>query len=202
MKKLLFQIIILFSLIILGCKNNNQSENSEQKPDHSAAIPDGTSTKDNQLSDADKVALGNANGRDADVISLNYLQEMFDHSDEQLHIYSFWKSNNANCTEVNRTLLEIQKEVGDSTLRIIFINLDDKSKIPLVNAFIREYGVTSNVFVTSDSLNMDWYNQVHMSWSGEVPAIYLKNKSDGIDLFYEKKFTAEELSVLIQPFTL
>ena len=202
MKKLLYQIIILCVLLNWGCKNNNQSDNSEQKVDHSTAIPDGSSVTDAQLSDADKMTLANVNGKNADVISMKDLNAMFEHSDEQLHIYSFWKNHNLNCTEVNRTLLEIQKEVGDSTLRIIFVNLDDSSKKPLVNAFIREYGVTSNVFVTSDSLNIDWYNQIHMSWSGEVPAIYLKNKTDGIDLFYQKKFTAEELSVLIQPFTL
>jgi len=202
MKKLLYQIIILSILINLGCKNNNQSDNSEQKVDHSTAIPDGSSSNQAQLSEADKKTLANAHGKNADVISMNDLNAMFEHSDEQLHIYSFWKNHNINCSEVNQTLLEIQKEVGDSTLRLIFINLDDSSKKPLVNAFIREYGVTSNVFVTSDSLNMDWYNQIHMSWTGEVPAIYLKNKTDGIDLFYQKNFTAEELSVLVQPFTL
>ena len=127
---------------------------------------------------------------------------MFEHSEEQLYIYSFWKNHNLNSTAVNQTLLDIQKEVGDSTLQVIFVNLDDSSKIPLVNTFIREYGVTSNVFVTSDSLNGDWFNQINMNWTGEVPAIYLKNKTDGIDLFYQKNFTAEELKVLIQPFTL
>ena len=62
--------------------------------------------------------------------------------------------------------------------------------------------MTSNVFVTSDSLTIDWYYQVHPSWTGEVPAIYLKNESDGTNLFYQKEFTEEELTVLLQPFFL
>ena len=202
MKKLFYQIIILSSLIILGCKNNNPNDKSEQKIDHSSAIPGANISNDVELSDEDKMTLANANGKNAEVISLKDLHAMFNHSDEQLHIYSFWKNHNLSCSEVNRTLLDIQKEMGDSTLRLIFVNIDDSSKKPLVNAFIREYGVTSNVFVTSDSLDLDWYSQIHMNWTGEVPAIYLKKKTDGVDLFYQKNFTAEELTVLVQPFTL
>jgi len=202
MKKHFYQIIILSSLIFLGCKNNNPNDNSEQKIDHSTAIPDGISPDEGELSDADKKALANVPGKKAEVISMKDLSAMFDHSEEQLHIYSFWKNQNSNCAEVNKTLLEIQKEVGDSTLRLIFVNLDDSTQKSKVNSFIRENGVTSNVFVTSDSLNVDWFNQVHMSWAGEVPAIYLKNQTDGVDLFYQKNFTAEELTVLVQPFTL
>ena len=202
MKKLFFLNLIFCLLLAVGCKNKNQNDNSTQKTDHSNAIPDALSPEDGKLSEVEKNALANAQGRQAETITIADLEAMFSHSKDKIHIYSFWKNNDRNCTEVNKALLDIQKEVGDSLARLIFINLDDASQLPLVNSFIREYGVTSNVFVTSDSLNMGWYDQIHPTWSGEVPAVYLKNESDGVNLFYQKNFTAEELTVLLQPFIL
>lgn len=189
MKNLFFLKIILCLLLIIGCKNKNPNDNSTQKVDHSTAIPDAPSTTSLNLPI-----------QKAEIITLTDIKAMFSQSKDQVYIYSFWKSQNLNCEEVNKTLLEIQKEVGDSTMQLIFINLDDASKVPLVNKFIIENQVTSNVFATSDTLTMDWYDEIHPTWEGDVPAIYLKNESDGTDLFYQKKFTSEELTVLLQPF--
>ena len=195
-------MLVFCSCFYLGCKNKNTNGNSSQKIDHTKAIPHTTDSQNGQLSAADKNALANAQGKEAELVSVEEMEEMFNHSTEMLHVYSFWKNNNSFCDETNKALLKIQEMVGDTSIRLIFVNIEGPSNISHVNAFIREHNVTSNAFGTSEILNVDWYNQIHPSWSGDVPAIYLKNDTDGINLFYQKNFSEEELMVLIQPFTL
>jgi len=119
-----------------------------------------------------------------------------------LHIYSFFKVDNPDCKTINDAIIDIQKEVGDTLIKIIFFSLDDKHSLEKINVSIRESSVTSDVFYSSDTLNGDWFGKIYSNWNGEIPALYLINESDGTNLFYQKKFTKEELSVLIQPLIL
>ena len=92
--------------------------------------------------------------------------------------------------------------MGDSLINIILFSLDAAEDSIKHNSFIRENDVTSEIFYSSDTLNSEWFRKIHPNWSGEVPAIFMVNQTDGTHLFYQKSFSKGELYTLIQPFTL
>ena len=184
-----------------SCKNN-QKETPKETPKEidpfEAAMPHGSTLPDSELSDEDKYKLANAKGKSALPITANKLDSLLQSSSDILHIYSFFKVDNIDCKIMNDALIHIQKEVGDTLIKLIFLSIDGVDELEKINVSIRESSVTSDVYYSSDILNWDWLSKINSNWSGEIPAIYLINQSDGTNLFYQKKFIKEELSVLIQ----
>lgn len=198
--QLIFGILISL-LIICSCKNNQKETPKEINP-FEAAMPHGSTLPDSELSEEDKYKLANAKGKSALPITANELDSLLQSSSDILHIYSFFKVDNLDCKIINDALIDIQKEVGDTLIKLVFFSIDKAQELEKINVSIRESSVTSDVFYSSDILNWDWFSKINSNWSGEIPALYLINQSDGTNLFYQKKFTKEELSVLIQPLIL
>lgn len=192
--------LLIFSFFAIQCKNNNQKQKPSKINHFESAMPHGETLTPSELSVDDQKKLAAANGRSAIEIKKNEIDSLLTYSDDQLHIYSFFHVDSAECTLVNHALLELQEEVGDTLLNLIFFSLDPPNKVDAINSAIRQKGVTSDVFFTSDKLDKRWFSQFSENWSGEVPAIYLFNQNDGTQIFYQKSFTKEELEVLIQPF--
>ncbi len=197
MKLTPFYFLALISLLFLQCKNSNPKDT--KKDSFESAMPHSKSLPSSELSMEDKQKLANAQGKSILPISKNQLDSLFLYSEDILHVYSFFNSNNPSCKIVNDALLNLQQEVGDTTLRLIFFSLDGQENLKEINSAIRENGVTTDVFYSSDLIDEDWYNKVNPKWEGEVPAIFLLNQSDGTQLFYQKNFAPEELSAVIQP---
>lgn len=202
MKVFYFHLTIISLLIFSSCKNDNTNAEKAKIDPFEAATPHGKALPQSELSEIDKNKLAEAKGKSAFKISKNEVDSLFRYSNDQLHIYSFFSLDHPDCSQVNSALLELQKEWGDTTFQVIFFSIDTDKKLRAINSSIREQGVTSDVFVTSDSLDVNWFNQINPNWTGEVPAIYLVNQSEGTDIFYQKVFSKEELSAIIQPFIL
>ena len=197
----------LFGLLILTfsfsfCKNNNPKEKATKVDPFESAMPHTETNLNSVLSQADKHKLANAKGKSAIPISKNEMDSMIQYSDQILHIYSFFSVDSLESLEANQIILSTQREMGDSLFNVILFSLDDSKNLNRINTFIRENDVTSDVYYSSDILNSDWFRKIHPNWSGEVPAIFMVNQTDGTHLFYQKKFSKQELSTLIQPFTL
>jgi len=190
--------IFLF-LIFFSCKNNN---NNNQKPidPFESAMPHGESLPDAQLSEQDKSKLANAKGRSTISINENQLDSLFSNSKDILHIYSFYKVDDQNCTQLNNHLLSLQKKLGEESFDLVFFNIDPPQNKSKVVTQLRQSGVTSDIFAPSNNIDTNWFSKVNPNWAGEIPAIYLVNQSDGTSIFYQKEFTEDELMALVQPF--
>ena len=195
-------LVLLFSICFSFCKNNNTKEKATKVNPFESAMPHTETNFNSELSHEDKKKLANAKGKTAIPISKSEIDSMFKYSDETLHIYSFFKLDSNESLKANQTVLATQKELGDSLFNVILFNLDPAENSNKINSFIRENDVTSEVLYSSEKLNLEWFSKIHPNWSGEVPAILLVNQTDGTHLFYQKSFSKEELSTLIQPFTL
>ncbi|MFK8006884.1 MAG: hypothetical protein AB8H03_10955 [Saprospiraceae bacterium] len=197
----------LFALVFLSicfsfCKNNNQKEKATKVDPFESAMPHTETDLNSELSHEDKKKLANAIGKSAIPISKNEMDSMIQYSNQILHVYSFFNTDSFESIKANQIVLSTQKEMGDSLFQVILFSLGQPNNVNKINSFIRENDVTSDVFYSSDTLNSAWFRKIHPNWSGEVPAIFMVNQSDGTHLFYQKKFSKEELSTLIQPFTL
>ena len=198
-----FIISFLFlSICFSFYKNNNQNEKATKVDPFESAMPHTITDLNSELSQADKKKLANAKGKSAIPISKNEMDSMIQYSDQILHIYSFFSVDSLESLEANQVILATQEEMGDSLFNVIFFSLDHPNNLNKINSFIRENDVTSEVFYSSDILNSNWFRKIHPNWSGEVPAILMVNQSDRTHLFYQNTFSKEELSTLIEPFTL
>lgn len=193
-------IFLIISFLFIQCKNSNPKQKAAKNNSFESAMPHSESLPQTELSASDKQKLADAQGKSVIPISKNELDSMLLFSEDILHVYSFFRAENRSCEIVNDGLLNLQKEVGDTTIRLVFFNLDGKESLRQINSAIRENGVTADVFYSSDSIDSDWYNKISPNWSGKVPALMLLNQTDGTRLFYQKNFTPEELSALISPF--
>ena len=200
MKFTLIALSLILSIAFFNCKNSNTNQKEAKNKPFESAMPHSASLPHTELSASDKQKLANARGKSMIPISKNDLDSMLMYSDDILHVYSFFKADDNSCKIVNDALLDLQKEVGDTTFRLIFFSLDGMENIKEINSAIRENGVTSDVFYSSDLIDLDWYSKISSNWTGKVPAVFLLNKTDGTQLFYQKNFGPEELSALIHPF--
>jgi len=194
--------LVFFAICFSFCKNNNQKEKATKVDPFESAMPHSKTVLNSKLSQEDKQKLANAKGKSATAISNQEMDSLIQYSNEKLHVFSFFKSDNLASLKANQTILATQKEMGDSLFHVILFGLDDFKNVNQINSYIRENDVTSEVYCSSEILNTEWYRKIHPNWSGEVPAIFMVNQTDGTQLFYQKEFTKEELSTLIQPFIL
>lgn len=194
--------LIFLSICFSFCKNNNQKEKASKIDPFESAMPHTETDLHSELSQEDKKRLANAKGKSAIPIAKNEMDSLIQYSDQILHIYSFFNTDSIESLEANQVILDTQKEMGDSLFKVILFSLDQPDHLNKINSFIRKNEVTSEVYYSSDMLNSEWFRKIHPNWSGEIPAIFMVNQSDGTHLFYQKKFSKEELSTLIQPFTL
>lgn len=194
----LFFLSICFSF----CKNNNQKEKATKVNPYESAMPHTETNISSELSQEDKKKLANAKGKSAIPVSTTAMDSMIQYSNEILHIYSFFHTDSIESVNANQIILSTQKDMGDSLFHVILFCMNQPNNTNKINSFIRENDVTTDVYYSSDTLNTRWFRKIHPNWSGEVPAIFLVNQTDGTHLFYQKNFSKEELSALIQPFTL
>ncbi len=202
MKNHFIIIIVLLSICFSFCKNNNPKDKATKVDPFESAMPHTVTDLNSELSQEDKKKLANAKGKSAIPISKNEMDSIIQYSNQTLHIYSFFNTDSIKSMEANQIVLSTQKELGDTLFNVILFSLDKSENVNKINSFIRENDVTSEVFYSSDKLNSKWFSKIHPNWSGEVPAIFLVNQTDGTHLFYQKTFSKEELSTLIQPFIL
>ncbi len=193
-----------FALLLLGnttgCETaTTQTEKVKKEVDpFEAALPHGTTLPEQQLSEADQTKLANAIGKSVQEISFKSLLAQFDEAYNKLLVVSFWTLDCAECKNVNRNLQKIQHELGNDKMRLSFINLDEKQDQSAVNTYIRANNLTSEVFMLTKKRPKNWKSKIIRSWEGELPALYLINKSDGTDFFYQQEMSYEEILAIIQ----
>ncbi|MFK8105142.1 MAG: TlpA family protein disulfide reductase [Saprospiraceae bacterium] len=198
--KLPFFFALLLVFGVIGCETTTpQTEQVKKEVDpFETAMPHGATLPEQQLSKADQAKLANAIGKSVQEISFKELLAQFDEAYNKLLVVSFWKLDCDACKNVNRNLQQIQHELGNDKMRLSFINLDEKQDQATVNTYIRANNLTSEVFMLKKKRPKNWKSKIIRSWEGELPALYLINKSDGTDFFYQQEMSYEELLAIIQ----
>lgn len=207
MKYKLFYLLVCCSfLLTMSCESSGNSSKIDQQTERidsfDSALPHGASLTERELSDADKLKLGNALGKKAILVSLDSLQTIIQNDSSDWCLYHFWNLDCAKCLEINAYLQELKAlpEIG-SQLKTKYVNT--VSLFPdQVNSYIRENGIVDEVYtIPADTLD-NWTHRIDPGWNGEYPAILLINNSDGTRLFYQREFSKEELEAILETLTL
>lgn len=195
--------ILGISLLFVTCKNGTNKQNSTENESETSP----TSHTQNQpeeyskLSEDDRIKLANARGLTAQSLSFEALQTKIAQSDHILHAYAFWQLGQPESMNLIKNLRKMKDEVGEQNLKLILINLDSKYKQVQLNTFIRENGVTSEVFMVEEDTNAQ-STKIHPDWDDSIPAVLFINKTNGTNLFYHQTLIFEELMAIVQPLLL
>jgi thiol-disulfide isomerase/thioredoxin len=119
---------------------------------------------------------------------------------ETTYIVNFFATWCKPCVDELPYFLELHKNYRDEGLHFILISLDfpqhlESRLIP----FLKNNGVTAEVFLLDDPAANDWIPKVDESWSGAIPATIICR--GGKSSFYEKTFhSTDELTQLTLPY--
>ena len=192
-------------VIFLACESDPEKPSpvvTIKTDSFETALPHGTALPSVELSDEDKIKIAKASGRQSSPITLDTLLELINRDTNLLIVYQFWNLDCSPCLKINDILQNLQYDSnGDSRFEIVHINTN--ALYPEnVNAYIREKEIISSVYSLATDTLAGWSSQIDPSWTGEVPAMLIVKKSEGIRLLYQHHFEKEELEALIEPLTL
>ncbi len=204
MKLLSFSFCLILALINASCSsNNNPSSHTEAESIDSfeSALPHGKALNKEELSDEDKIKLAQANGISAKLLTFDSLKVLIEEDSSGLIIYNFWNLDCQNCKAVIEMLKSIQNEnLYDIDFKTVNVNIN--SLFPdMVNSYIREKEIVDPVYTIEMDSIFNWTADIQNGWEGQLPAILIVNKRDGLKLFYQQSFTTEELQTILLPLT-
>jgi hypothetical protein len=189
-KPFIFTMSVLMTWAFCACVFSDSKS-------HEAARPDAENTEKVTLSSEDKARLALATGRSATPINTIQLKTAIDKAGKKLHLFVFWTLDNQECHEQMQTIKRVEQTLGDK-VNVVYVNLDPASALTDVDVFIRQYDVTGEVWqCTGDGLT--WYRDIYPEWSGNVPAVYMVNATNGTKIFYAQKFDYQEFTAVLQP---
>lgn len=193
---------ILGILFLSACQQgpgSDKTANATPIDSFESALPHGKALPDENLSDEEKFKLANASGRQAIEIEVDSLLDIVHNDTSGLNIYNFWNLKCEECLQVISYLESIKQEPeSTSKLNLTHINTDQFNQ-EQVNSTIREYGIVSKVFQIKLKNSKINYAAFQSNWNGELPAILIINQEEGLQLFYQRTFTIEELQALLLP---
>lgn len=167
-----------------------------------SALPHGESLPATELSEADRQKLAQAKGRDVPSIAANELADLLQQSPDGLHVVNFWRFDCPQCMNTNRILADLVADKGANAPQVFLVNTDLPSKLAEVRTYIREENFSQKVFQLRPEVNAPDFSGLLPQWSGDLPATWLFNKADGINLLYHRAYGAEEMQAIIEPFLL
>ena len=197
----------LVLLLFFGCackhsprttENPNENNNITKKVDSKSELPEQYSN----LSPEDRLKLANASGPKAKLITLKQLKSNIKNTKGLLHAYAFWLLDQPESIEFIFNLRKLQAEIGEQHLKLILVNLDSVEKSTYVNTFIREKGISEDIYMLEADVSPNWQNEIHRSWDGTIPAVLFENQSNGTHILYQQILNFEELLVIAQPLSL
>ena len=175
---------IIFSFLILNSCSQNSNHPTEQSNNENQQI---TYSK-SELSD-----LETAEGREVAFLNQQKFESLI--ASEELLLFHI---NEISDAEYFKILEEVESEF-EGNFKLIHLFIQNKMTPSEVNLFIRKNNLASEAFILS---NISFLKRAVNNWEERVPAIWLTNQREGIDLLYEQKFSKDELMAILQPVTL
>lgn len=187
------QFCFLLIVLLFSCND------TKDKTPNASSIP---TPYESTLSEADKKALANAKGRTAKIINIADLHSKIDNASGELHIFCFWKYYVEGSKTQMKNLRDAHRELGQENLKIIYVNLDAESTRKEVNAFIRELGIVEDIYTLSSAYEGQLLKNKAYGWNEKLPAIIIKNNTDGTNLLYQQVLSLDEMVAILTPLLL
>ncbi|MBL7995035.1 TlpA family protein disulfide reductase [bacterium] len=142
----------------------------------------------------------NAHAQNVHVVSFQELVTCLNKQNDTTYVFNFWATWCSPCVEELPFFEAVNETYKKEKLKIILVSLDFKSDLEKkVNPFVVRKNIRSTVLLLDEPDANSYINEVSPEWSGAIPATLIVNSKKKLRMFYEKKFSLEELQSVIQP---
>jgi len=182
--------MIFFSILICFSFSCQQS----QPIDNQSFAPHLISDESNDYTPEELENLKNAEGLNTRVFDESVLN---DHINSQnTYLYNITKIGDEELMNQTRKLETLHEKFEDS-FELVHLFVEENKNTEL-DFHIRKNNLAAPAFIISESS----FLQNKINWTGQLPAVWIKNQTDGINMIYEQKFSKEELLTILQIVTL
>ena len=189
MNKLIF---LCCSILLLTCGN--------PAPDpHAGVLPHDKDNRENVVRDsfsqADRNLIAEAKGRSVETMDYSTLSNRLEFAGGKIHIFNFWRTDCRSCAENIGHLEKILNETGEDKIKLIHINTDPLSARKDVNIFIRQEGLTGEIYQL-DETTLPAKNSL-ISPTTQLPAMYVIDNKQDVKFYYQQEFAYDELKAVL-----
>jgi len=112
--------------------------------------------------------------------------------DDTTYVVNFWATWCSPCVKEIGYFEELHRKSESAYLKVILVSLDFPRQIESrVIPFLKEKGITAEVFLMTDLDYNSWIDRIDPSWSGAIPATLIYNRETRV--FLEQELTRDEL---------
>ncbi|KAB2880227.1 TlpA family protein disulfide reductase [bacterium] len=140
-----------------------------------------------------------AHAQNVHVVSFQELVTSLNKQNDTTYVFNFWATWCSPCVEELPHFETVNETYKNEKLQVVLISLDFKSELEKkVIPFVKKKNIRSAVVLLDEPDANSYIDKVSPEWSGAIPATLIVNSKKNIRVFYEKKFSLEELQSLIQ----
>ncbi len=134
------------------------------------------------------------------VVDFKGFEEYVKRKSHKVLVVNFWATWCVPCVKELPYFEEAYDHYAGTNVEILLVSLDFEHQIESrLIPFIEKKGLRPQVIVLDDPDANAWIDKVDPSWSGAIPATFVKHGNDME--FYEQSFhSVDELKEIIQPF--
>lgn len=134
-------------------------------------------------------------------IDTEWIVKMKQNTSDTLYIINFWATWCKPCVEELPYFEQLGEQYKNQKVKVLLISTDMRKE---VNTRLKQFMVTKGLkqqVLFMNELNADkWIDLVTPSWSGAIPATWIRRGSTGTDYFTEGELTQEELNALVEKY--
>ena len=129
------------------------------------------------------------------LLTLSELEQRMSKGKDTTYVINFWATWCGPCVEELPYFEKLNGAYKNQPVKVILMSLDFKSKLQSqVIPFVKKQKLTTEVYVVNEPDQQAFIEKVDKKWSGAIPATWFINTKKGINTFYEKEFTYNDLT--------
>ncbi len=188
-------ILLFFTIISMALSCKNEPKNTVTKPEKNVSTPEVSA--ENKPACTFKVADQPEKPRK---IRYDVFEDMLDIDDDVLYIYNFWSADCASCLEQMSCFEKIVQEIDNKKVQLVFVNMDSAKELDeKVTPVVNKMGLSAKTVILDVAKPEMVYDVIDPDWKGQLPATLFVDNSTETWLFYQKKYSFDELRAQIQP---
>jgi len=125
------------------------------------------------------------------IIDFEELEPYLEEQNDTLYVFNFWATWCMPCIKELPYFEQLHAEMNQKPFKQYLVSLDFAEKLETrVIPFIEKNSIQSEVIILDDPKANLWIDKIDPSWSGAIPATYLRFGTKS--LFYEGEFSSYE----------
>lgn len=127
-----------------------------------------------------------------ETVTAGEVHEMIRSSEAEVVIVNMWATWCGPCREEFPEYVEFAREYREEGIRLMFVSVDEREKMPAVKEFLEEQGVTWQTYLKKGPASR-FIPAMHGGWSGALPTTFVYRSDGSLATYWEGAGTYERL---------